>query len=104
MQQKRHECCNAAITGEALQHIHTRHQDLAEYLGASTPQELAQRLRAMLCSAEESYQDRYRENVTYCLKRESNYWINIVIVNGSVKTVYLINAKTYRRFREKRWR
>jgi len=97
------DCCRAEVPASALRHILEKHYDLAEHLGAPGPGGLAAALRRTLCSADEAHGDRYRRGVVYCLKRSGDYWVNIVVVDGVVKTAYLINAKTYRKFREKRW-
>ena len=57
----------------------------------------------MLCSVDEAHRDRYRRGILYCLEKSGDYWVNIVVVDGVAENAYLINTKTYRKFREKRW-
>ena len=96
-------CCKAKIPVTVLRHIFEKHHDLVEYLGVTAPSELADVLQNMLCSPDEAHMDKFRHDVLYCLKRVGSYWVSIVVASGTVKTAYLVNNRSYRRLREKRW-
>jgi len=66
-------------------------------------EELENTIVQILEQPDEVYIDKYRSNVKYYLKKLDKHWVNVVVVNTTVKTAYLINQESYRKFREKRW-
>jgi len=94
----------AIISEDFLRHIYEKHKDLVEMLNIKDMRELKELILNVLQNPDEIHEDKYKNYVKYYLKKINTLWINTVLVYNTVKTAYLISSKSYRRFKEKRWR
>jgi len=92
------------ISENTLRHIYEKHEDLVKILRVRDVEELKEVILDVLQDPDEIYEDKYKNYVKYYLKKINALWINVVLVHNTVKTAYLISSKSYRKFKEKRWR
>jgi hypothetical protein len=89
------------ISENVLRHILRRHRDIARLMNVENARELEKVIANVVEAPDEVYVDLF--NVKYFLKKINELYINVVVVNDTVKTAYLISSKTYHRLRERRW-
>jgi hypothetical protein len=89
------------ISENVLRHILRRHRDIARLMNVENARELEKVIANVVETPDEVYVDLF--NVKYFLKKINELYINVVVVNDTVKTAYLISSKTYHRSRERRW-
>ena len=92
------------ISKDTLRHIYEKHEDLIKILSIKDMEELKEAILDVLQDPDEIHEDKYKNYVKYYLKKINALWINVVLVYNTVKTAYLISPKSYRKFKEKRWR
>ncbi len=92
------------ISEDVLRHIMRRHgYDIRKTLRILTLEELKRIIIDTINNPSEVYQDVHNPDVRYYLKRLGDLWLNVVVRGNEVKTAYLIGAKSYKRFKTRRW-
>lgn len=89
------------ISPVVLRHIFDKHRDLVRKLGLRDLEELADGLRRIVEDADEVYVDAF--GVEYYVKRVDELYAAVIVVDGMVKTAYLLSGRTRNRMRGRRW-
>ncbi|MCP8313069.1 MAG: hypothetical protein H3Z53_01670 [archaeon] len=89
------------ISKNILKHVLRKHRDIAKLIDVKGVEELRRIIADVVENPDEAYMDAL--DVKYFLKKIDELYINIVVLNDTVKTAYLISPKTYYRLRRKKW-
>lgn len=95
-----HDGTSVAITEDVVDHVIRKHSEILSLLGL-TKKGFVKLLRSALEETNEAYVDVYDSK--YFLKKLNDFYLNVIVSEGTVKTAYLISSKTYSRMRRKRW-
>ncbi len=89
------------VSEYVLKHILRKHRDITRLMGIENVEELRKLITSVIEKPDGTYVDTF--GTKYFLKKTDELYFNTIVAGDSVKTAYLISAKSYKRFKEKKW-
>lgn len=83
-------------------HVRRRHRDFLKRLNIQSLDQFINIIKRVLVSPSEVYVD--DKGSIYYLLKTNNFYLNVVVAEGVVRTVYLLGMDSYYRMRYRRWR
>ena len=88
------------LSDDVLEHIATKHPDTILMLGTSIAG-LQRLISDSIAEPTEVYTD--DSGADYFLRSVGLYYLNVIVVNETVRTAYLISTRTHLKMKKKRW-
>lgn len=82
-------------------HVKKRHLDVFKVLGVSDENSFVQAVGKVVRGPNEVYSD--GAGTLYYLCKVNDLYVNVIVFKNSIKTVYLLSLRSYRRMRFKKW-